>query len=68
MPTIQGRVTERNWTLVHTSRAHAGSRPEHPAIVCNGRVTTYAKLHRDSNRAAHALRTSGIRRLPGPRM
>ncbi|MER5554054.1 fatty acid--CoA ligase [Streptomyces sp. NPDC002793] len=51
-----------SWTLNHTSRAHAGSRPHHAAIVCEGRITTYAKLHRESNRAAHALRTSGVRR------
>ncbi len=62
MPTIQEHHTDRNRTLVHSSRAHAGSRPEHPAVVCEGRVTTYAKLHRDSNRAAHALRASGVRR------
>ena len=55
-------IPRERWTLHHSSRAHAGSRPEHPAIVCEGRVTTYDKFHRDSNRAAHALRTSGIRR------
>ncbi|MET7855048.1 fatty acid--CoA ligase [Streptomyces avermitilis] len=51
-----------SWTLTHTSRAHAGSRPHHAAIVCEGRITTYGKLHRESNRAAHALRVSGVQR------
>ncbi|MFJ2829016.1 fatty acid--CoA ligase [Streptomyces sp. NPDC087263] len=51
-----------NWTLTHTSRAHAGSRPDHAAIICEDRVTTYTKLHRDSNRAAHALRAQGVGR------
>lgn len=52
--------TTRDWTLTRSSRAHAGGRAEHAAIVCEGRTTTYAKLHRDSNRAAHALRDAGI--------
>ncbi|MEV5873217.1 fatty acid--CoA ligase [Streptomyces sp. NPDC052101] len=55
-------IPRERWTLHHSARAHAGSRPDHPAIVCEGRVTTYDKLHRDSNRAAHALHTSGVRR------
>ncbi|APY86568.1 fatty acid--CoA ligase [Streptomyces alfalfae] len=52
--------TTRDWTLTRSSRAHAGGRAEHAAIVCEGRTTTYAKLHRESNRAAHALRDAGI--------
>jgi fatty-acyl-CoA synthase len=59
--TPSGIPSER-WTLTHSSRAHAGSRPDHPAIICEGRVTTYGKLHRDSSRAAHALRAGGARR------
>ncbi|WP_369392544.1 fatty acid--CoA ligase [Streptomyces sp. CG1] len=55
-------IPRERWTLHHSLRAHAGSRPDHPAIVCEGLVTTYDKLHRDSNRAAHALHTSGVRR------
>ncbi|MGV2921799.1 hypothetical protein RMO59_38670, partial [Streptomyces alfalfae] len=51
--------TTRDWTLTRSSRAHAGGRAEHAAIVCEGRTTTYAKLHRESNRAAHALRDAG---------
>jgi fatty-acyl-CoA synthase len=50
------------WTLMRTSRTHAGGRAEHAAIVCEGRTTTYAKLHRDSNRAARALRATGVGR------
>ncbi|WP_447039705.1 fatty acid--CoA ligase [Streptomyces sp. DSM 118878] len=52
--------TTRDWTLTRTSRTHAGGRAEHAAIICEDRTTTYAKLHRDSNRAAHALRDAGI--------
>ncbi|MBB4711990.1 fatty acid--CoA ligase [Streptomyces luteogriseus] len=55
-------IPRERWTLTHSSRAHAGSRPDHPAIICEGRVTTYDKLHRDSSRAAHALRAGGARR------
>lgn len=59
--TPSGTPRER-WTLCHSSRAHARTRPDHPAIICEGRVTTYGRLHRDSNRAAHALRAGGVRR------
>ncbi|NEB78123.1 fatty acid--CoA ligase [Streptomyces sp. SID14478] len=58
LPALAGR---ERWTLTHSSRAHAGGRPDHPAIICQGRVTTYDKFHRDSNRAGHALRACGIR-------
>ncbi len=44
----------------------ARSRPEHPAVVCQGRTTTYARLHRASNRAAHALLAAGAG--PGTRV
>ncbi|WP_411105005.1 fatty acid--CoA ligase [Streptomyces sp. cmx-4-9] len=54
------------WTLTHSSRLHACRRADRPAIICEGRVTTYAKLHLDSNRAAHALRACGIK--PGDRV
>ncbi|WDO05620.1 long-chain-fatty-acid--CoA ligase [Streptomyces murinus] len=54
-------IPRERWTLHHSARAHAGTRPDHPAIICEGHVTTYDKLHRDSNRAAHALHTSGVR-------
>ncbi|MFC1229401.1 MULTISPECIES: fatty acid--CoA ligase [Streptomyces] len=51
-----------SWTLHRTSREHAGIRPHHPAIVCDGRSTDYATLHDESNRAAWALRAAGVRR------
>ncbi|MFF9175288.1 fatty acid--CoA ligase [Streptomyces sp. NPDC014793] len=62
MTDISSGISRERWTLHHSARAHAGSRPDHPAIVCEDRVTTYEKFHRDSNRAAHALRTCGVRR------
>ncbi|MBJ6640841.1 fatty acid--CoA ligase [Streptomyces sp. DHE7-1] len=62
MTDISSGISRERWTLHHSARAHAGSRPDHPAIVCEDRVTTYEKFHRDSNRAAHALRTCGVGR------
>jgi fatty-acyl-CoA synthase/long-chain acyl-CoA synthetase len=41
---------------------HAGRAPESAAIECEGRVVTYAQLHRQSNRAAHALLAAGLQR------
>ncbi|MGX1563255.1 long-chain-fatty-acid--CoA ligase [Streptomyces sp. NPDC055506] len=47
-------------TLVQTTRHHAERRPDHPAVLCEGRTLTYAGLHRESNRVAHALRAAGL--------
>ncbi|MFE9848751.1 long-chain-fatty-acid--CoA ligase [Streptomyces sp. NPDC005576] len=55
-----------HWTLTATSATQAHHRPDHPAIICEDRRTSYADLHRDTNRAAHALRSVGIR--PGSRV
>jgi acyl-CoA synthetase (AMP-forming)/AMP-acid ligase II len=55
-------VSEHDWTLVATSAAHARDRAGHPAIRCEGRSVTYDRLHRDSNRVAHALRARGVGR------
>ncbi|MFJ4920598.1 fatty acid--CoA ligase [Streptomyces sp. NPDC088725] len=54
------------WTLPHSARLHARDRADRPAVVCEGRITTYGHLHRESNRAAHALRAAGVR--PGDRI
>ncbi|HEY3871048.1 MAG TPA: long-chain-fatty-acid--CoA ligase [Actinocrinis sp.] len=51
-----------SWTLYATSALHARARASHPAIICEDRRTTYAELHRMSNRAAHALRSAGVGR------
>ncbi|MFC9679624.1 long-chain-fatty-acid--CoA ligase [Streptomyces sp. NPDC056948] len=53
-------------TLVQTTRHHAERRPDHPAVLCEGRSLTYADLHRESNRVAHALRAAGL--APGDRV
>ncbi|MCX4554425.1 long-chain-fatty-acid--CoA ligase (plasmid) [Streptomyces sp. NBC_01267] len=50
------------WTLAQASARNAALRPDHPAIICEGRRTSHARLHQDSNRAAHALRAAGIGR------
>ncbi|KMS72373.1 long-chain fatty acid--CoA ligase [Streptomyces viridochromogenes] len=38
----------------------ARRRPAHPAVLCEGRVVTYAMLHRESSRTAHLFRSAGI--------
>ncbi|MDT0438279.1 MULTISPECIES: fatty acid--CoA ligase [Streptomyces] len=55
-------IDKGSWTLHRTSRDHAGARPHHPAIVCDDRTVDYLTLHRESNRAAWALRAAGVRR------
>ena len=44
---------------------HARSRPQQPAFIMatSGETVTYAELERRSNRLAHFLRASGLRRL-----
>jgi fatty-acyl-CoA synthase len=49
-------------TIAARSALHAARRPDHPAILCDGREVGYAQLHRDSNRTAHALRAAGLAR------
>ncbi|MFD5543438.1 long-chain-fatty-acid--CoA ligase [Streptomyces sp. NPDC127079] len=53
-------------TLVETARFHAGHRPDVTAVVCEDRALTYARLHQESNRIAHALRAAGA--APGARV
>ncbi|MFD3869498.1 long-chain-fatty-acid--CoA ligase [Streptomyces sp. NPDC058623] len=52
--------------VADTVAFHAVRSPDRPAIECEGRVVTYAALHRESNRAAHALLRAGIG--PGSRV
>ncbi|KAB2343708.1 long-chain-fatty-acid--CoA ligase [Actinomadura rudentiformis] len=49
-------------TLTARSAEHARRRPDHLAVVCEGREVTYAELHRRSNQTAHALLAEGLRR------
>ncbi|HET8660835.1 MAG TPA: long-chain-fatty-acid--CoA ligase [Micromonosporaceae bacterium] len=53
---------DRPATLAAASAANAAARPDHPAIICEQRRTTFAELHRESNRTAHALRAAGLGR------
>ena len=64
----QGRAAggRSGWTLGAVCARNAAQRPEHTALICEDRRTSYAALHRDSNRAAHALRAAGIG--PGSRV
>lgn len=41
---------------------HARNQPDHPAIICEERQVSYERLHRESNRTAHALLAAGITR------
>lgn len=45
---------------------HAERQPTTAAIVCAGRTLTYAELHRESTRVAHAIKAAGLR--PGARV
>ncbi|MCZ0985287.1 fatty acid--CoA ligase [Streptomyces diastatochromogenes] len=47
-------------TLVQTTRFHADHRPDAPAVLCEDRSLSYAELHRESNRIAHAIRAAGL--------
>jgi fatty-acyl-CoA synthase len=53
-------------TLTARSAEHARQRPDHLAVICEGREVTYAELHRRSNQTAHALLAEGLR--PGARI
>ncbi|GGS25416.1 acyl-CoA synthetase [Streptomyces aureoverticillatus] len=52
----------RGWTLMEACARNAARRGGHTALICEGRRTSYAVLHRDSNRAAHAMAAAGIGR------
>ncbi len=47
-------------TAADTVAFHGVRQPDQPAIVCEGREVTYGQLHQESNRTAHALRTTGL--------
>ncbi|CQR59792.1 2-succinylbenzoate--CoA ligase [Streptomyces leeuwenhoekii] len=49
-------------TLTAACARNAAQRPEHTALICEDRRTSYARLHHDSNRAAHALLAAGVGR------
>ncbi len=53
-------------TLADLARLHATHRSDHPALLCEDRVVTYADLYRASKRIAHELRARGLR--PGDRI
>lgn len=53
-------------TLVDTARLHAAHSPQVTAVTCENRDLTYAQLHGESNRIAHAIRAAGA--SPGARV
>lgn len=48
-------------TLSSVISRQAAERPDHVAILCEGREVSYAELHAESNRTARALRAAGVR-------
>src|SRR5215813_7340685 len=54
-------------TTIHQAAAvHAARRPDATAIIFENRRVTFAELHRESNRAAHALLAAAA--APGARV
>lgn len=53
-------------TVADVTALHAGLRPRVPAIICDGHALSYAELHRESNRVAHAIGAAGL--PPGTRI
>ena len=53
-------------TVAAVVRFHAERRPDATAVVCDGRRRSYAELHRESNRIAHAIADAGL--PPGARV
>jgi acyl-CoA synthetase (AMP-forming)/AMP-acid ligase II len=49
-------------TVTDTVTFHAGQRPDQVAIVCEGRETTFGRLHAESNRVARAIIAAGVGR------
>jgi acyl-CoA synthetase (AMP-forming)/AMP-acid ligase II len=53
-------------TVASVADFHARRAPEATAIICSDRSLTYAQLHQESNRVAHAMSAAGVR--PGDRV
>jgi acyl-CoA synthetase (AMP-forming)/AMP-acid ligase II len=47
-------------TIADITAHQVARRPDHVAINCEGRETTYLRLHEESNRTANALRAAGL--------
>ncbi len=62
MPMDPARPRTLDGVIAH----QAGVRPDQAAVICEGRVVSYARLHRESNRTARAFRAAGIG--PGSRV
>ncbi|MFF5707371.1 long-chain-fatty-acid--CoA ligase [Streptomyces sp. NPDC012794] len=61
---MDNRTEDR--TLAARAALHARTRPDQPAVICEDRALTFAELHRESNRTAHALLAAGL--APGARV
>jgi acyl-CoA synthetase (AMP-forming)/AMP-acid ligase II len=49
-------------TLADLLRFQAHHRPTAPALIYNGRVTSYSELNRNASKVANGLATCGVRR------
>ena len=47
-------------TLVDVIRQHATRQPDAIAMICEGRRTDYATLHRVTNQVAQGIRAAGV--------
>ena len=63
MPTFDDLMAQPFATMPDLIRAHAASRPDHPAVVDGDRMLTFAGLDALIDRAAVALQRDGVRRL-----
>jgi len=63
MPTFDDLMAQPFATMPDLIRAHAASRPDHPAVVDGDRMLTFAGLDTLIDRAAVALQRDGVRRL-----
>ena len=63
MPTFDDLMAQPFATMPDLIRAHATSRPDHPAVVDGDRTVTFAELDALVDRAAAALQRDGVKRL-----
>jgi acyl-CoA synthetase (AMP-forming)/AMP-acid ligase II len=63
MPNFDDLMAQSFATMPDLIRAHAASRPDHPAVIDGVRMVTFAALDALIDRAAAALQRDGVQRL-----
>lgn len=63
MPSFDDLMAQPFATMPDLIRAHAASRPDHPAVIDGDRMVTFAELDAMIDRAAAALQRDGVQRL-----